>query len=60
MKRAACRSPSAAMPAAWRIAADAAPDIDWFFGEKASIDGGIVAIFEGSRSLQAKASREKT
>jgi len=32
----------------------------WFFGEKASIEGEITEIFDGSRPLQANASREKT
>jgi len=32
----------------------------WFFGEKASIDGGTIQVFFSSRPSQAYAGREKT
>ena len=44
---------SAARPAARSTAVTPVNDIAWFFGENASIDGGITVTRRGSRPSQA-------
>ena len=52
---------SAARPArAQHARSTPVKDIAWFFGAKASIEGGITNIFEASRPSHSNASREKT